>query len=185
MTILRIINLKNKSVFFLMLYSVLFVSAQTSGPAEYQVKAVFLYNFAQFVEWPQTAFATEQSPIIIGILGDNPFGSYVENVVSGENVNGHPLVVYHYKNIGEIKTCHILFIDRSEISNLNNIITRLKGKNVLTVSDAPNFLQQGGMVKFVTKNSKINIQMNLDNIKADNLMVSSKLLRIAEIVSTK
>jgi hypothetical protein len=160
-----------------------FVSAQTSVPSEYQVKAVFLFNFAQFVEWPSTSFVSEDAPIIIGILGDNPFGSSVENIVAGEKANGHPLVVYHYKNIEDIKNCHILFINKSE-NNLSTIFTSLKGKKILTVSDSPNCLQLGGMVRFVTKNNKIHLQINLENVKADSLVVSSKLLRLAEIVSS-
>jgi hypothetical protein len=158
-------------------------SAQTAVPSEYQVKAVFLYNFAQFVEWPPSSFPNDQSPIIIGILGENPFGSFVENAVAGEKVNGHPLAVYRFKTVEEIKTCHILFINKSE-SDQASIFSSLKGKQILTVSDSPDCLKQGGIIRFVTKNNKINLQINLDNARADNLVISSKLLRLAEIVST-
>ncbi len=165
----------------LLVFSTLLLSAQSSSTPEYQVKAVFLFNFTQFVEWPPASFASDQAPFVIGVLGENPFGSYLEDVVSGEKMNGHPLVVYHYKNLEEIKTCHILFINKVEINILRDILAGLKGKNILTVSDAPGFLEQGGMIRFFAKNNKIQLQINLDAAKAADLVISSKLLRLAEI----
>jgi hypothetical protein len=181
-TVLKIKARKYLLAPLLMFSTVFFMSGQTSVPSEYQVKAVFLFNFAQFVEWPPSAFPSDQAPIIIGILGDNPFGSYVDNIVANEKINGHPLIVNHYKNVDEVKNCHILFINKSE-NDLNTIFSSLKGKNILTVSDSPDCLKQGGMIRFVTKNNKISIQINLDNAQANNLVISSKLLRLAEIVS--
>src|SRR5688500_2932564 len=80
--------------------------------AEYQLKAVFLFNFAQFVEWPPEAFPENQSPLVIGVLGEDPFGPYLDQIVSGENANNRPLAVQRYRQVEEIKTCHILFISR-------------------------------------------------------------------------
>jgi hypothetical protein len=159
------------------------VSAQTPVAPEYQVKAVFIFNFTQFVEWSPSSFISAQSPFVIGVLGENPFGSYLEDVVSGEKVNGHPLVVYHYKNPEEIKTCHILFINKAGINSLEDISESIKGKNVLTVSDAGGFLKQGSMIRFITRDNKIRIQINLEAAKEADLTISSKLLRLAEIVS--
>ena len=163
--------------------SIFFVSAQKPVAREYQVKAVFLFNFTQFVEWSPASFISAQSPFVIGILGEDPFGSYLEDVVSGEKVNGHPLVVVHYKNLEEIKTCHLLFINKTGITNWEDIPASIKGKNILTVSDAAGFLKQGSMIRFITKDNKIRIQINLEAAKEANLAISSKLLRIAEIVS--
>jgi uncharacterized membrane-anchored protein len=103
--------------------------------------------------------------------------------VSGEKVNGHPLVVHHYKNIEEIKTCHILFINKAGINNPEDIPASIKGKNILTVSDAAGFLKQASVIRFITKDNKIRIQINLEAAKEAELTISSKLLRIAEIVS--
>jgi len=163
--------------------STFFVSAQTPVAPEYRVKAVFLFNFTQFVEWAPSSFISAQAPFVIGVLGENPFGSYLEDVVSGEKVNGHPLVVYHYKNLEEIKTCHILFINKAGINNPEDIPASIKGKNVLTVSDAGGFLKQVSMIRFITKDNKIHIQINLEAAKEADLTISSKLLRLAEIVS--
>ncbi len=144
-----------------------------------------LFNFTQFVEWPSSSFATDQSPLVIGVLGGNPFGSFLEEVVTGEKVNGHPLVVEYYKNALDIKGCHILFINVSNAYNPKDIVKSLKGKNILTVSDANNFLQDGGMIRFFTKNNKIQLQIDLEAAKEEELTISSKLLRLAEIISPK
>jgi hypothetical protein len=172
-------------VISLLVCSAFFLSMQPLNTREYQIKAAFLFNFTQFVEWPAASFATDQSPLIIGVLGENPFGSFLEETVSGEKVNGHPLIVQYYKNIEDIKQCHILFINTSEVNKLKQVIGSLKGKNILTVSDASNFLQEGGMIRFFTKNNKIQLQINLEATKTANLLISSKLLRLAEIFIPK
>src|SRR5438094_9566146 len=88
--------------------------AQTAPAPEYQVKAVFLFNFAQFVEWPTNAFPEARTPLVIGVLGDDPFGPFLDATVRRETVNGHPLAVQRYQRVDEIKECHILFISQSE-----------------------------------------------------------------------
>ena len=158
--------------------------AQKQEAQEYQVKAIFLFNFAQFVEWPQSSF-NETNAIVIGILGINPFGSYLEETVRGEEVNGHPLQVRHFAEIEDVKSCHILFINFSEASQLRHAITNLKSKSTLTVSDANGFAIQGGMIRFLTEDRKTRIRINLPAVKEADLKVSSKLLRLAEIVSPK
>src|SRR5204863_5659033 len=102
---------------------------------EYQIKAVFLFNFAQFVDWPANAFPEAQTPLVIGVLGEDPFGSYLDETVRGEKVNNRPLVVRRYRRVDEIKTCHVLFISRSEANRLEQIFSGLKGRNILTVGD--------------------------------------------------
>ncbi|HEX6428631.1 MAG TPA: YfiR family protein [Niastella sp.] len=149
---------------------------------EYQLKAVFLFNFTQFVNWPVNAFENDQSPLVIGVIGENPFGAFLVQTVSGEKINGHPLVVQHYKNEEEIKSCHILFVNIGETKKQEQVLGDLQGKNILTVSDDPDFLKQGGMVRFVTNNNKIKLQINMDACKESKMVLSSKLLRLAEII---
>jgi hypothetical protein len=156
--------------------------AQTPASKEYSVKAVFLFNFAQFVEWPSDAFASGQTPLVIGILGDDPFGAYLDQTVRGERVNNHPLVVRRFRRVEDITTCHVLFISRSEVNRLGQILNGLKGRNVLTVGDANGFALEGGVIQLVTENNKIRMRINLGAAKAADLTLSSKLLRPAEIV---
>jgi len=157
--------------------------AQTAPSKEYQVKAVFLFNFAQFVEWPTNAFTGPQAPLVIGVLGDDPFGAFLDETVRGETVNNHPLVVQRYRQLDEIKECHILYISQSESARLEQIFSGLKDRNILTVGDVEGFAMKGGIVRFVT-DKKIRLRINLEAAKAANLTISSKLLRPAEIVET-
>src|SRR5690606_17137040 len=150
---------------------------------QYQVKAAFLYNFTQFVEWPDSAFSEANAPLIIGVVGEDHFGSYLEEVVAGEQMNGHPLIVKRFNDDEEITTCHILFVSVKSKNNSEKIIERTKGKSILTVSDIPTFLQNGGMIRFISVNNKIQFQINPGASISADLKISSKLLRLAEIVT--
>jgi hypothetical protein len=154
--------------------------AQTPS-AEYQVKAVYLFNFAQFVEWPAKAFPDPQRPLVIGVLGDDPFGNYLDETIRGESVNKRALTVQRFRRVGEVKTCHVLFISRSESDRLEQTFSSLKGRHILTVGDTDDFTQRGGMIRFVIEKSKIRVRINLGAVKAADLAISSKLLRVAEI----
>ena len=155
-------------------------SAQSSP--EYQLKAVFLFNFAQFVEWPASAFPEAHTPLVICVLGKDPFGAYLDETVRGETVDNHPLAVRRYRTVDEIKECHILFVSRQEQDHMSEILDSLKGRSILTVSDAERFASRGGMIRFVTERNRIRLRINLEAARAANLTISSKLLRPAEIV---
>lgn len=157
------------------------LSAQKQGAREYQIKAVFLFNFAQFVEWPVESFK-ESNNIIIGVLGNDPFGNYLEETVRGEQVNGHPLVVHRFKQIEDVKACHILFMNVPD-NLVKSTVANLKSRSILTVSDAAGFTQHGGMIRFFTEDNKTRIRINLTAAKSADLTISSKLLRLAEIVN--
>jgi hypothetical protein len=150
---------------------------------EYQIKAAFLYNFSQFVEWPAGAFPNAQAPLIIGVIGDDPFGSYLDDLVKGEKVNNHPLVVQRFRRVDEIKSCHVLFVSRSEAKQVDQILSNLRSRNILTVGDFEDFAQRGGMIRFITENNKIRFRINVGVAKVAKLTISSKLLRAAEIVN--
>ena len=158
-------------------------SAQTAPSREYQIKAVFLFNFAQFVEWPATAFAGPSSPIVIGVLGESPFGAYLDETVLGEKVNNRPVEVQRYSRVEDIKTCHILFISRSEAGQLEQILVSLKDRSLLVVGDGDDFARRGGMIRLATIQNKVRLIINVDAAQVANLTISSKLLRSAEILT--
>jgi hypothetical protein len=174
-------------IFALMFLAILccpFARAETASP-EYKLKAVFLFNFVRFVEWPPRAFATSNSPVIIGVLGTDPFGKTLDQTVKGEIVNGHPVEVRRYKTVNEIKQCHVLFISASESARLSSIFDALKGRSILTVGDVNGFADKGGMVRFRKENNKIRFRINIEAAKAEDLSISSKLLQLADIVPEK
>jgi hypothetical protein len=155
--------------------------AQRASFDEREVKAVFLFNFAQFVDWPSTAFSGPDSPIVIGILGDAPFASVLDAAVQGEVVKGRRLVVSRFRRVEDIETCHILFVSPSEARLYEHILTSLDGRPILTVGEAANFTNRG-IIRFLTEENRVRLEVNLAAAKAAGLTISSNLLRAARIV---
>lgn len=167
----------------LILSSINFSTVKGQQYTEYDLKAVFLYNFAQFVEWPPEAFPDEKMPLVIGVLGIDPFGPRLDEIVREERVHNRKLVVQRYLKVEEVKIVHILFISQSERRKLDQILAQLRGRKILTVSDIEGFTQRGGIIGFFMENNKIRLRINLGAAKLANLTLSSKLLRVAETVA--
>jgi len=159
-------------------------SAETGNYKEYQIKAAFLYNFTQFIEWPTNAFPEASTPLKIGILGTDPFGKTLDDLVRDEKVSGHPLAVVRYRHVEDIKDCHILFVSQSEASRIDDILHALKDRPILTVGESENFARNGGMIRFLTEKNKTRLRINATAAKDANLILSAKLLKLAEIVTT-
>ncbi|HWF19874.1 MAG TPA: YfiR family protein [Verrucomicrobiae bacterium] len=153
--------------------------ADESAPSEYQVKAAFLYNFAKFVKWPESAFAQTNSPIKIGILGEDPFGGNLDLAIKGKTINGHPLSVIELSSPDEMKNFQIIFVCRKPKRNLVATLAHLNNASVLTVSETDDFLKAGGMIKFVMENARVRFEINDSAATRSGLTISSKLLNVA------
>jgi hypothetical protein len=155
--------------------------AQGDAAVEYQVKAAFLYNFTKFVEWP--ADPQPQGPFRLCVVGSDPFGGSLEAIVRGETVAGRPLVVDRVDNDGQplekVRSCHVLFISRSERERLRQILDTVAGGAVLTVSDIPGFLDAGGQIELVLVGTKVRFAIEPAAAARSGLKISSKLLRLA------
>lgn len=147
---------------------------------EYDLKAVFLFNFTTFVEWPAIAHPGEGEPFVIGILGEDPFGPVLDQVVNGETVKGSPLRIVRGQKLEDLPQARILFVSASESTRLPAILAALRGRPVLTVGDNPRFLDAGGMVGFST-GAHVQLHINPDAARASGLTISSKLLRVAKV----
>src|SRR4051812_30746309 len=158
------------------------LTAQSVRAAASEVQAVFLFNFAQFVEWPPEAFPDPQAPLVIGILGKDPFGNFLDETVHGERVRGRGFRVDRYRRVDDVKDCQILFISRSEAKRLEGILAALKGRPILTVSNGEDFERAGGIIRFILDESKIRLSIDLEAAQTARLTFSSKLLRSAEII---
>ena len=156
--------------------------APPPSAGEYQLKTVLLYNFVKFVEWPAESFADARSPIIIGILGNDPFVAIIDQSIKDKTVKGRKLMVKRLEKIEGVKVCHILFISSSEERYLPEIMKTLKDSSVLTVSEVKQFAQRGGIVNFIIKKNKIRFEINIDAAERAKLKISSKLLKLAKIV---
>ena len=156
--------------------------AQAQISREYQLKSAFLLNFTQFTDWPTNTFTTSNAPIVIGIIGTDPFGKILDDTVRNETVNGRRLVIQRYQRLEDVDACHVLFIPRSEFRQLDRIVSGTRSKPILTVSDIEGSASRGVMIHLVTENNKIRIRINTDSVAEAHLTISSKLLRVAETV---
>lgn len=152
--------------------------------SEHRLKAVFLFNFSKFVEWPPSAFTAADAPFVIGVFGRDPFGSDLDDVVRGETVNGRRLQIQRVQTVQDAAACQILFIPESERANLDEILAALTRSNTLTVSDLDGAARSGAMIRLVTDHDKIRLRINVESARAAGLTISSKLLRASEIVAT-
>ena len=148
---------------------------------EYQVKALFLYNFARYVEWPAQSFKAANDPIVICILGQNPFGGALDQAISGKVVAGRPLVV---RNVSDIQSgnCNLLFVDASERRRFRSMAGRIKGSGILTVGEVQGFTDDGGVINFKLEDGKVRFEIDVDAAGREQLHISSKLLSLAQIV---
>lgn len=154
--------------------------APPPGEAEYAVKAVFVYNFLRFIEWPRTAFSSSGDALVIGIIGDDPFGSLLLETVRGEVLRGRPVRVEHYRAARDIGPCHLLYVPRRETSRLDQIIAATAGRNVVTVGEADDFIARGGMIALTTDRNRVRLSLSQESLRAAGVEVSAKLLRVAE-----
>ena len=153
---------------------------------EYQLKAVFLYRLSLFITWPIDAFKDSEQPFVIGILGEDPFGTHIDKVVQNESVKRRPIQVRRFARIDDVlkEPCQILFISKTLQAQWPGLIHQLNKHALLTVSDMAQFSQMGGMVNIWTQNSRIKIDINSDETRKAGLIVSSKLLKVANQVKT-
>ena len=160
-------------------------AGQERDAPEYEIKAAFLYNFATFVEWPSSAFAGEESPFVVGVVGKDPFGPGLEEVFQGKTVGKRQIVVRRSAEEGDLPVCHLLFICKSERERAPKILEYLKGVPTLKVADFPGFAASGGCINFFIEGKKVRFEINPESAKRANLRVSSKLLRLARVVEGK
>jgi len=160
------------------------LEAQAQDAGEYSVKAAFLYNFAKFVEWPPEALGGG-SPVVLGVLGDDPFGASIDQTVAGKTANGRQILIRRLRWGQDLKQCQILFISSSERKRLKQILDALRGSSVLTVGDMEQFSQQGGMIQFVIDQSRVRFEVNVGAAEQARLRLSSKLLALARSVRGK
>jgi hypothetical protein len=142
---------------------------------EYQVKAVCVLNAARFVSWPGAAFDNAGSALVIGILGDNPFGSALQDVVKGETLHQRQIVVRRV-SLDEAASVHVLFISHSERDRLAGILRTLGGSSVLTISEIDRFTESGGMLGLALERGKIRFEANSDAVRRAQLKIDSQFL---------
>jgi hypothetical protein len=158
------------------------LQAQEFNRKEYQVKAVFLFNFIQFVEWPATSFPTAEAPIKIGVYGDDPFAGALEAAVHGEKVRQRSIVIERSSRLEALRECHVVFVCRSERESVGTILAVLGSRPVLTVGEVPDFARRGGVINFYLEGQKVRFEINRAAAQRSGLKLSSQLLSLARLV---
>ena len=155
---------------------------QSKPPTEQQVKAALIFNFARFVEWPWEAFARPDSPIVIGVLGDDSFAAILEETFRGKTIHGRSFVIERWKYGHNVRSCHILFVSSSQGGHLRPILESLEGSSVLTIGETARFAHRGGVINLFLQDERVQFEINVDAAARGRLKISSKLLAFARIV---
>jgi len=153
---------------------------RAQSPAEYQLKAAHLMNFPKFIEWPSTIFEFPGSPIVICILGDDPFGRDLDQLVAGESVNGRKITVQRIQRAPAPKSCQVLFFGK-KVRDVPAILSNL-GPGVLTVSDRDGFLAEGGMIALVIEDQHVRFDVNQAAAVKASVIINAKMLKVARSV---
>jgi hypothetical protein len=169
----------------LLLRSAAVAAGASTVSKEYQVKAAFLYNFTKFVEWPADRFADAASPIVIGVLGKNPFGDELEKIVTGRMVNGRSIAVVQLQTAAEAQPVHAVFIAEGEESLMGKQGGALTGAGVLLVGESERFLALGGIVSFSNADDKVRFEINVAAAEQGGLKISAQLQKLAAMVRRK
>ncbi|MCU7797691.1 MAG: YfiR family protein [Candidatus Thiodiazotropha sp. (ex Semelilucina semeliformis)] len=155
-------------------------TALSETAAEHELKAVFLYNFANYIAWPDKSFQTKDSPFNYCLLGESSINTSLKAVVANEMIKGRKVQVLELMDKSRLSACHILFIHQEEDGYPAEIMQKLATESVLTVSDDSSFIPSGGTICLLQKKRKIDLLISMDAIEQGELKVSSKLLRLAK-----
>jgi len=152
---------------------------QSKVPKEYQLKAAFLYNFAKFVQWPDKSFSDASSPLVIGVLGRNPFGDELEKAVQGRTANGRAIVVKQVQNIGAAHAVQLLFVPAADDSRLTELKEICQNQGILVIGESAGFIKRGGMVSFKVEGDNLRFEVNTSAAAGAELKFSAQLLKLA------
>ena len=147
---------------------------------EYEIKIAFIYNIAKYVEWPNDSFKHKDDPLVLVILGDNPFTNHLDKI-SGKPVHNRQLLIREITDKQEIPPCHILYISNSEKNNAKKIISKLADQPILTIAAQKHFINAGGMINLIKQKNKIRFIINPQRAKNSGLSISSRLLKLANV----
>lgn len=152
----------------------------TPAPAEYEVKAAFVYNFIKFVEWPDAGVPPGDS-IRLCILGDLPDAAAFTNL-GGRQIRGKRMTVLALDRPGETRGCDVLFVAANQTGRLREIIEALEDRPTLTISDTEGYARRGVMINMFLENKRVRFEVNEKKARAAGLRISVKLLKLASKV---
>jgi hypothetical protein len=157
-------------------------AATPPPPREHEVKAAFLYHFAQLVDWPEPARAGE--PFVVAVVGADPFGPALDQALDGKAVRGRPIEVRRYPSAAAMERArpHVLFAGGDDAA-VERALAAVEGQPVLTVGEIARFAERGGIIGFrMTPDGRVGFDINLRGAERAGLRMRSQLLKLARIV---
>lgn len=153
------------------------------APTEIEVKAAFLYHFAQLVIWPKET----QGPVVVAVVGRDPFGDRLEATIGGQTVKGRSIRIERAARPRDLPAPpHVLFIGAATLPDARALLADLPPGPVLTVASVGGFAGAGGMVEFrVTPDARVAFDIDRRAVERAGLLMSSQLLKIARIVDSE
>lgn len=158
------------------------VTAEPDISKEYQIKAAFLYNFTKFIEWPAGKFADSTAPIVIGVIGSNPFGTVLADMIKDRKVNGRSIQFREINSVSEVRGLHVLFVPAAE-TRFGQLAEALREGSVLGVGESEVLLSYGGAILFVQEGDKLRFEINLNSAERAKLKISSQLLKLSRKIT--
>jgi hypothetical protein len=152
---------------------------------EHQVKAAALYNIVAFTDWPVTAFASPEAPLVVGVLGQGPVAALLDEFVANETWQGRRIHLRRISSVAEARFCHVLFLANSEHARWPSMAANLERLPILTISDANNFARRGGIIELGVERNKLRLLVNLGAAQNAGLTISSKVLRLATVIEDR
>ena len=156
-------------------------AAESEVSKEYRIKAAFLYNFTKFVEWPPERFGAPQAPIVIGVLGDNPFGAVLEETVKNRKVNARAVEVIQLASPEDAARAHVVFVSADAGSRYETFV-RTNSWGILSVSETRNDAHFGQVINFSTAGDKVRFEVDINAAEKRGLRVSAQLQKLASSV---
>ena len=157
-------------------------AADDARTLEERVKAAYLYRFAEYVEWPQSAFARRDTPVTIGVLGSESLADELAQAVVGRTINDRPVTVKRLKTGEPLTGVHVLFIGRSESARLSQLAQGAQPHSILTVTESDGALAQGSVINFIVADRRVRFEISLASAEKSKLRLSSRLLAVAQQV---
>lgn len=148
---------------------------------ENEIKAVLIYHFAKFIDWPPMAWNDATSEFTLCIFGTSPLESAL-STIRGKAVRGRSLVIRQVSHPTQLKTCYTLFISASALTSAVHMLAYAKTLPIVTISDSVGFVRMGGMFSFVRSHNTIGFEVNPEAARCVGLRIHSKLLRLAKTV---
>jgi hypothetical protein len=156
-------------------------AADDHSAREYEVKAAFIFKFAQFMEWPAGAFTSDTDAIIVATVGDDPFQGSLDRVMAGKTIGSRPMAVVHFSSVDQIQRCHVLFISAANADELPAILSKVAKSPVVTIGEQDDFCASGGVIQFLIEDAKIHFEVNTAAADQSGVKISSRLLKLAKI----